>query len=152
MNCAKIREFLMTDYIDGETNEKMKLLIMDHLAACEDCRRLEQEVKQEALVPFKSIERQTPPAYVWERIKNRIINEPPPAPAGLFTWKIRPAFALSAVAALILAVVLINRAPFTENGTLSAYLLEQAEFIADPSYNGTESSGFGTSIEEYFLS
>jgi len=152
MNCAKIREFLITDYMDGEMNEKMKSIIMNHLSACEGCRQFELELKEKALGPFKSMERHTPPAYVWERIKDRIRNEVPPSPRPAFAWRLKPAFALSAVAVLILAVVIVTRAPFTGNGDVSVYLAEQAEYMIDPSANGAEISGFGTSIEEYLLS
>ena len=151
MNCAKIREFLMTDYIDGEAGEKTRATVMNHIASCDSCRRFELELKEKAITPFKFVERQSAPSYVWERIKDGIRNEPLPSPRPAFVWRLKPAFALSAVAALVLAAVIFTRAPFSGNGTVSAYLAEQAEFMVNPSANGSDISGFGTSIEEYLL-
>ena len=158
MNCAKIREFLMTDYIDGEAGERTRATIMNHIASCDSCRRFELELKEKAVAPFKSVERRSAPPYVWERIKDGIRNEPGPSPRPAFKWRLKPILTLSAVAASILAIILLN--PLTDpdgtdpdgNGSLSIYLAEQSKFISDSAANGTDISGFGTSIEEYLLS
>jgi len=152
MNCAKIRELLITDYIDGELGKERRAAVAGHLRSCPGCAQFERELKEQAVLPFKSAERKSPPDYVWGRIRTAIINEPRPAARPAFTRRLKPALALSAVAALILAVVIVARPHRIPNGTLNIYLAEQAEFLADSSLNGTNISGFGTSIEEYFLS
>ena len=75
MNCKKIQELLMTDYIDGELNEKMQASILEHLATCDRCKRFEENLKEKVINPLKSVEKQYPPYFVWENIKNRIIKD-----------------------------------------------------------------------------
>ena len=61
MNCRKIQKLLMTDYIDGELKEKMRIKILNHLAACEECRQFEKTLQKETVSLFKAAEKKTPP-------------------------------------------------------------------------------------------
>ena len=42
MNCEKIQELLMADYIDGEANIKLRAKIEKHLAACDNCSKMKE--------------------------------------------------------------------------------------------------------------
>lgn len=162
MNCKKIQELLITDYIDGEMNAKMRKDILNHLATCNKCKQFEENLKQKAITPFKAADRQHPPDYIWENVKNRITKDEQTISekiditvmnklSGIFKT-LKPAFAVSAAAITILMIVLVVRFPLTGNGKLDTYIAEQAEFMVNLDSDESGVNGLGTSIEEYLLS
>ena len=46
MNCKKIRELILTDYIDGEADEKTKMSVNAHVAECAECKELLSSVQK----------------------------------------------------------------------------------------------------------
>lgn len=161
MNCRKIQELLMTDYIDGEEDAKMRSSILQHLYACDKCRKLEESLKQKAVDPFLEAEKRYPPDYIWKNIQNQIVEEasaPEKIKADIggrlsdIFKTLKPAFIVPAVAVAVLAIILIVGASLIDEGRLDTYMTEQAEFIINLDANGIDAGGLGTSIEEYFLS
>lgn len=160
MDCRKIQKLLMTDYIDGEINEKVRLGILGHLAVCGECRRVEEDLKK-VIAPFKAAGKESPPDFLWRRIKDRIAEERRTSPeriAVLVTRKVadifrRPkfAFAASAIAITIIAVIVVAGLPIIGAGRLDTYIKEQAEFMTGLDSNDIAGNGLGTSIEEYLL-
>ncbi len=151
MNCKKIQELLMADYIDGEANEKMRQVIFNHLSACSECRQIKETLKQDVIDPLKAAEKQHPPDFVWENIKSGIIKERQYVPERIGFKILKPAFVVPAVAVVILILVFIGGFPLKGNGKLDSYMVEQVEFIRALDSNGIEADGLGTSIEEYLL-
>jgi len=157
----------MTDYVDGELGEEMRGKVLNHLKACEKCRQFEKVLKLEAVEPFKALKKETPPSFVWERIKERIVSLQGKTSerivitlkerfSGIFKT-LKPAYAISAVVTVILLSVLVLKISFTRPRPLDAYLTEQAEYIINLDQNGASENGFsneslGTSIETFFLS
>lgn len=152
MDCEKIQNLLMSDYIDGEADEKTRKKIREHLATCGKCREIEKALKEDITPSLKFAKRESPPDFVWERIKNRIMKEGQTIPQRIGIKILKPAFALSTVALAILALVIITRLPLRANGRLDSYMEEQVDFIMDLDANSTATNGLGTSIEEFLLS
>lgn len=162
MNCKKIQELLMTDYIDGELNEKMQASILEHLATCDRCKRFEENLKEKVINPLKTVEKQYPSYFVWENIKNRIMKDRQSVSEKIdvaVTSKLssifktlKPAFAVPAIAIAILVIIFVARPPLMSNGKLDAYIAEQTEFIINLDSSEIDINGLGTSIEEYLLS
>jgi len=152
MNCKKVKELLMTDYVDGELRSDIQQKIKQHLASCSDCRRLEESLQKKAIEPFRNAQKVQAPDIVWEGIKEAIAT---PQEAPVFIIR-RPAFALAAVAMLIFLTTIFVRPFFISPGPVTEYIEEQAEFFAylDNAASGIvngEDEGLGTAIEEYFL-
>jgi len=165
MKCARIRELLMSDYTDGEADEKTRSGVLAHLAGCPACRRFRAELKRSAIEPFRPGRRHEVPEYLWERIRERV-RKPVIRGAsarisdGIYSFfrKLKPAFAFSTVALLILAVATFTRLNSTGRRAVDSYLAGQAEFMIElgDNNNGKRDSSangsLGTSIEEFFLS
>ncbi|MCB9757975.1 MAG: zf-HC2 domain-containing protein [Candidatus Omnitrophica bacterium] len=73
--CNSLKELILTDYLDGETNLAIRQQINDHLSACSDCRLFAQDVKQKLVVPFEKAPQETVPEHVWSSIKEQIEKE-----------------------------------------------------------------------------
>jgi predicted anti-sigma-YlaC factor YlaD len=142
----------MTDYIDGELKEKMRIRILNHLTACEECRQFEGTLQKETGSLFKAAEKKTPPDFIWEKIKDRIIIGEKNAFRVIRIFK--PAFAIPAIAIVMLIAVFVIRFPLVERSALNTYITDQTEFIMDLGQNGIDvpDEGLGTSIEEFLLS
>jgi predicted anti-sigma-YlaC factor YlaD len=75
MKCDKVRDILITDYIDGEASQSVCVEIEKHLKACKNCKEFYATVKKEAVLPFAGAEDIAPPEEVWNNIKVRITQE-----------------------------------------------------------------------------
>jgi len=153
MNCKRIQEFLLTNYIDGEIAPALKRQVQEHISACAQCRQFEQAVRKTTIEPFRKAKEQKPPDYLWARIKEAVFKEKPQQ--HLF-YIPRPAFALATAVAAVLIAIIFTRLPFENQKIVNGYLEEQMIFI---SYLDSDESDFynqdyidlGTSIEEYFF-
>ena len=75
MNCKRIQEFLITDYIDGQITNKAKTLIDQHLAHCPACAGYLSSIKKAAINPFVNASKEVPDQVLWARIKQTIEEE-----------------------------------------------------------------------------
>ncbi|MCG8431857.1 MAG: zf-HC2 domain-containing protein [Candidatus Omnitrophica bacterium] len=161
MKCERIRSLLLTDYLDDEVTQEVKEIIDAHLAGCCGCAGFLAQLRQKAQLPFKEAGRVKPPEHVWASIRESLREcsgrKELSRRRGAFDLlrgllqAHRPAFALSAVAAMAVIVVLAARIPVHNRRLDAVYLAEQAAFFVNG--NGG-SSGFdmdmGTGVE-YFL-
>ena len=166
MKCEKVRDLILTDYLDGRMAEDDKRELELHLAGCSRCRELSAATKKVVAGPFSKAERVSPPESVWHDIRDTIkAGERGIArrPAADFLGKLRsflafprPAFAVATVAVAILLAVFIARLPAEKRVVLNDYLDEQVTFLVSldtdvtDTYNG-DSVDLGTSVEEYLL-
>ena len=152
-NCKEIQDLILTDYIDGQADQETKSHVENHLLACADCRVFAQEVKANLVVPFERAQRQTVPAHLWNSIKEKIEEEQyARAPdfldrlLDLFSSRLAPVLASLAVLIVVGSFVfhdrLVKHAREEAQGKYLASLLSPAE---------DNTSGLGTTIEEYFL-
>ncbi len=160
--CRKVRELILTDYIDGQMAKRQETFIKLHMAGCDDCVQFFEDIKKSVIEPFASTEKVSPPQYVWERIKeNIIIEERKKSPLrNLFRWITdihyapMPVFSFVTAMLLIVVVGVTIQSQFTIND--SSKQTNQNEYF---SYSLETSGGvlndnganFGTNIEKYFL-
>ncbi len=163
MNCKRIRELVMTDYIDGEASAEVQKEIREHLSICNQCRQFERALQEMAIEPFKKAKEIRPPESVWRSIKESIEEKPS---EGLFAglknslgiiFGIRkPVIAAVVIALIIIIAGVFIRLPLNNQQVVSGYLEEQIEFISyldadETNYFNGEQLDLGTTIEKYFL-
>ena len=164
MNCKRIQEFLITDYIDGQMTNKAKTLIDQHLAHCHACAGYLSSIKKVAVNPFVNASKDVPDQILWAQIKQTIEEEQQQQlEASLkpnFWERIRsavhiprPAFALATIVTMIFMIgstgQLFFSAPIVKiNGQDQvAYLSSLIDEPVDMN-NGNDSQ---TPIEKVFL-
>jgi len=138
MDCKKVREWLMTDYLDRALESQRSDEVERHLHGCSACREFLETVKKVAVQPFKNTQALEPDPAVWQRIQERIQAEAE-RQSGWFgkladaltpLWRIpQPAFRVAFVALLIGGVVLVASWPSAYVDPAYAYIEEQAAFM-----------------------
>jgi anti-sigma factor RsiW len=164
MDCRKIREIIMTDYIDGELEPRVKDKIDRHLKACPGCREFEARLRAEVVGPIRESQRYSPPESTWENIEKAIIQKELEGVSDYlnrisrgFASLRRPAVALAVSLGVLLVVIGVFKEPPVNNSQeISRFIQDQMAFYSyldgqkSAIING-DYADFGTSIEEYFL-
>lgn len=178
MNCKKIRDFIITDYLDNEINERLFGKIRDHLNVCSKCKQFENDLRETTVQPFSKLEIMHPDESVWLNIKKNVKQEYIPQKDNLlgelinklsllFSIK-RSIYPAVGIAVIFLAITLIffiknpiNNEKVADNRKMvnrhvSEYLNEQIEFLVelDLFKDGnldSDNISFNTSIEKYFF-
>jgi len=149
MDCKKMEEIILTDYIDGKLEGAVLKEAEGHIASCAGCRGLVREFKAVA-ASLHNAPREEPPDLVWEKIR-AAITASERAPARTFFTRARPAFAFAALAAAILAIFIAVRPTFLKE---VSPVREQYDVlslsVSDTNGNDSEYD-MGTPAEEYFL-
>jgi len=159
MKCEEIQGLILTDYADGEIGPETRPEIEEHIRICGTCRQLEEAMRRDAREPFKSVMKELPPAYIFERVKQAIASAPKDkndilenvrALAGQiflpFVKIPRPVVAFAAGAMVIVAIVIAR--PIGEIRAVDQYLGEQASFMASLDTADTNGEGmFDTYIK-----
>jgi anti-sigma factor RsiW len=141
MKCERAREFILTDHMDDELDSECRREVDEHLRTCRACRELVHLVREKISRPLNVMIRETPPAYLWEGIREKITSDAE-ARSGVFSRLVelirdvfssisnipRPVMAF-AVVAMIMVGVLIT-VPSLQRRALDEYLSEQAFFIS----------------------
>jgi len=159
MKCNKVRDILLTDYIDGELDRETSSRVEEHLSGCAACRTFYETVKARTEAPFRDAEDIKPPEGLWERIEAEISRQNAPLQrpdlaevlSSIFSLK-KPV--LAAVSILVLIAVFFGGSRYMQyrNYNLAKdYLDQQVSYLLGADENGENGNGFGTSIEEYFL-
>lgn len=172
MKCKECQEYILTDYVDDQLNEEVKREIHAHLSSCRECREFSAMAQKTAIEPFEKCERLAPRETVWQNIKNEITKDDFENQAdwlsklknALFP---RPVFVFATVCSFILMVIALNpknkHEELAKNGAQKQDvigenihspvfdLLEEISYVAYLAGEDEDSSGYGTSIEEYFL-
>lgn len=165
MNCKKIKELILTDYIDNQMSDEDKIRLDIHFAHCHGCKEFFETVKRTLVEPFANAKKIEPPEFIWHRVKEAIIAKQQKKlsfVAGIleklkFVFSIpKPALALSSGMVLFLIVMLTATLKFSDNETLENNGEEQAEYSTysidlPASALLNNDGGFGTSVEKYFL-
>lgn len=71
ISCEKIKEILLTSYIDNELDEKTRKEVEQHLAGCYGCRELESLAK-DVIAPLEKAGLMEPSSDVWASIEEQI--------------------------------------------------------------------------------
>lgn len=72
MKCEKMKDIIITDYIDGFCTQSEAAEIESHLKECEDCRRFLEAVRNRAILPFGEAGDQKAPDTLWNAVRDRI--------------------------------------------------------------------------------
>lgn len=151
MKCKKIREILMTDYIDGEIDTLLKTKVEDHIKGCKGCFMAKNELEANISAPLRGAELIKPPEELWHKIKDAIEEEVPTEKNFEITNVLRELFiarrpAMVAVTAIALFLVIggLTRSHYVKKDMLNSYFAEQVEFV-DSLNNGD--NGFYETFE-----
>ncbi len=139
MECKKVQDRLITEYVDKELGPEGNTAVEQHLAACLNCREFFEAVQKSAVVPFKEAGEMQPESTVWQGILKKIEAEP----AHSWNWfgKLadavvpllrmpQPVFRAAFVTALILGVVVLARWPSGNADPVYGYIAEQMTFMS----------------------
>lgn len=164
MKCDKIKELILTDYIDDQLDLKIKREVTQHIASCEGCKRYLESVKKYTIDTFSKDAPQTPPDEIWQNIEENIKTRQ--SKRRLIDIRelfyLRPSlkrgvFAFATVAAMLLMMVSFYIGKQSTRKNVNIYLSDQADFLYSLGGNNgngellLNDSGFKTGIEEYFL-
>ena len=72
--CERFKDFILTDYIDGELDKKSVGDIESHLLGCRECRFFLKEVKNSTAVALQQALHE-PPAELWDMVRQGIEQE-----------------------------------------------------------------------------
>lgn len=180
MKCDKIKELILTDYVDGQLEAAEKVRLEEHLKACSACHEFAQTVQKELVTPFADLDRPEVPPAVWQNIRTAIAPEEDVEPAWSAVIRflgnlqaLRPAALLMAGAVIIIALTAILMKPVSPPDQIVQQPVVQPRLAAQSSQPPQEEplaetylaeidddygdvfeladGGYGTAIEEYFL-
>jgi len=158
MNCERIQELVLTDYLDGQLTPAQKQHIDGHLHECPQCRAFVQAAHQTAFEPFLHAEQLKPSESVWQTIQESIEAEN--AKINIFEnlWEKLKSLTLVPNPAVVLATVVTFLAV---GGMIQDKIHQQAsakesseylESLSDmPNAFVADGRGFVTTVEQYFL-
>lgn len=164
MDCKKTQELILTDYIDGQMEDKQKGLIDQHLAHCPACKGYLDSIKNEVVNPFVNAPKVVPDEFLWTQIKKTIEQEEDQQIEKSFIpdfWERlssavhfpRPAFALATVATLVFMVGITSQFVIN-NQMMKVNAQDQVMYLSsliDEPVGTNNESDLGTPIEKYFL-
>jgi len=178
MNCKKIQELILTDYVDGEMAEDKKILLDGHISECKKCREFLSLVKETTVAPLGNAKRDNlSEDVIWSKIREEIHSEEDlvyEEGPGFFErirdmlFSPQPAFALGTFAVILLLVMTANfnrqQVQLVKNNQVQqvALIQNKSESTEDESFSQEEYlayffeendsyEGYGTSLESYFL-
>jgi predicted anti-sigma-YlaC factor YlaD len=167
MNCERIQELILTDYLDGEMDEEQKKVIVHHVANCVDCQNFMMAAKKTVNEPFSNVEIINPDEFLWYKIKGMIEAEKQKQnklTIGLFALMRKrgriliPAVVMAVVVIVVIWTDIITFKQFSFHKTETTNLPREV-YVGSNNYSEDESVehalmknvNFQTAIEEYFL-
>ena len=159
MRCDKIRDLLLTDYMDNELDRNTANAVKKHLLICPACLKLDQKLRAQRSI-MTSSEKNINHEKIWENIRLQITSEKSAEiiyGLGVLDrmkeafFNTRPAFrfatALTAITCLIIAAGVFI-------GAQTYYRQESDDILSVYTLNGQSVdllNNLGTNIEDYFL-
>lgn len=161
MNCERIQELILTDYLDGVLELKVRKELEGHLVNCPQCREFAAAARKVCVEQFEGIVKAEPPQHVWMRIEDTIQQEHPASNALLLFWRKflddfsfvpRPVWALASVLLLFVAAGSFQQLTSSRRVVSDSsveYMVSLVESSNDIST--ADSDDFGTNVEQVFL-
>ena len=140
MECKKIQDRLITEYLDKELGAAEHSGIEEHLSGCAYCREFFEAVRKSAVLPFKTAGAMQPGSTVWQGIQEKIEAERSCSENWFgkladalapFLRMPQPVFRVAFASALILAVVVVTQWPSGYVHPAYAYIEEQMMFMGE---------------------
>ena len=162
--CARYKELILTDYMDGELDRATQEEVEKHLETCVSCRELKESLLKQASEPLRRAEKVNPPEYIWYNIRERIASSEEQAAQGALAalrerlsrvFAIpRPVLAAAAVMVLVIGLMVARFAMYSqyERGYIASGIeLFSASLEGDNGSADAADESFGTSIEKYLM-
>jgi anti-sigma factor RsiW len=147
MECKKVQDRLITEYLDNELDAGECSGIEGHLSGCASCREFLEAIQKSAVAPFKEAGALQPDSVVWRRIEREIEAER----ARSENWFVKladllvpllkmpqPVFRVAFVTVLILVVVVLAQWPSGPVHPAYAYVEEQMTFMDELGAGNTD--------------
>lgn len=164
MNCKKIRELLLTDYLDKQTELELRTEVEEHQKICPECRRLEEEIRRAIVLPFKDAKGPQAPQSLWLNIRERIAERESRKRSLLDRLREKlqvfslpaPALTFASTMVILLAVFGLIAKHNIDKNQISDYFSQQISFYSvlnNGLENGDnkESADLGTTVEKYLF-
>jgi anti-sigma factor RsiW len=157
MKCGRIKELLLTDYIDDSIDVNLKESFNSHITGCRACRDYKMKIDKGFFSLFKEPKVNFPQDEIWQNIKTSI-EDRQKRKGKVFVlnpFLRKSVFAFAAAAALIFIVTTFKVINISQRAAVNNFLLQESYFLY--SLSGYNSQGdfnqtnFGTIIEEYLL-
>lgn len=164
MECKKIRDLLITDYLDGQAGAELKRQIQEHLKICPDCRKFEEEIRAAAVLPFKDATRPQVPQSIWSDIAEKIAERQSQKRSllDLLREKLEvftlpaPALAFACTTVILLAVFGLIAKHNMDKNQINDYFSQKISFYSalnNGQLNGDnqDSASLGSGVEQYLF-
>ena len=166
MNCERIQELILTDYLDKELNPSTAAQVEAHLSFCTECKEFLNAAKQTVSPLSFAPKQEFDQEKVWQNIKEQIESEHQPVvlsnPISDFISKLkesivmpRPALLFSVLTVVVLTTTVFVRSVHhvdTNKSGANSTDSSLVYIVDDLAENlGEDNADYGTSIEEYFL-
>ncbi|MCK4917141.1 MAG: hypothetical protein KAJ79_04775 [Candidatus Omnitrophica bacterium] len=166
MNCEIIKNFIITDYIDQEIDDRKFKYVKDHLEHCVLCREFERSlVKVNGTIKY--FENIKPPESLWLGIKNNIVSlkVKPKKERSFFRYFkmglqdvlifLRPRL-VAVVVLLFIGIVMFTKLSIRNTRGINEYIGDQMAFLTSLDKNSMDYEDmffvdYETSEEEYFF-
>ncbi len=155
--CKDIQELILTNYLDGEIDQELKIRIDRHLDECAECRKFAAEAKETLIVPFQQAPAEKVPAHLWTAIKDKIENVEAPAPQMHWARRWVETFSylkLAPILAGLILFILIGPRVLQTQEAKKVQASEQGEYLAsllDSTSSLDSDDDTETPLEAYFL-
>ena len=159
MDCKRVEELILTDYIDAGLTGPALADVEAHLASCSRCRELASVLASMGTL-FRKAGRKEPPPELWQKIRAEFTLHPNEVSgAGLvLPWlrewfvRLRPALVAITAAAIIFAVLTMGRLMPYRAELGAPAIQEDIMSLTGQDENGNGANyDFGTAAENYFL-
>ena len=161
MNCERIQELILTDYLDGVLKEDLKKQLEAHMVSCPHCLEFAKAAKKTAVQVFEHMPRPEVPEHVWSKIESSLSQDSEVEFPNKVSWLDRlqwvftnpkPFVAFMAVFVLFISLGTVNQFKIQKpRSNEQAY--EDLVSLINPvaSASSADSDDFGTTVEQYFL-
>jgi anti-sigma factor RsiW len=147
MECKKVQDRLITEYVDQELDPKSFAEVEGHLKACRACREFSEAVFRTVVAPLKNAKPLEPDGVVWQRIQEKIRAEEKLSTgwfeklAELLAPFLRPpqlAFRAAFIMMVGVGIVFLMSWPAYYSDPAFAYIEEQATFLSELQAGNTD--------------
>ncbi|MDD3089320.1 MAG: zf-HC2 domain-containing protein [Candidatus Omnitrophica bacterium] len=156
MKCDKVRDIIITDYMDGRLTGAAALNIENHLAECRECREYHKTMLKKTSELFEGLEPMDPPQEVWEAISGKLYKKKERSIGirDILVSLIPPRrIVLAAVSAGLVFVLLsgVNVWRIYDRGLTQKYMEMQLNYFTDKDTEHENDAAFGSVIEDIFM-
>ncbi len=156
--CEQIKDLILTNYMDGQLDLKLRQGVEEHLLDCRDCRAFFKEIKNHTVLPFHQGNPQPVPAQLWSNIKESLAEDQQPALGQGLVEALKDLFVFPRLVPMLASLVVMLMAGTVSLNTIQEQHLQdkdQGEYLVSllgkATAAATETIEPSTPIEHYFL-